>query len=241
MIRKYFIEIKNRGFLIILSWLVLALVSYLNKETLLFLLIKPLISKNIDFYFISTNVVDVFNTYIDLVYFFSFQLTLIFSLYQLIVFLLPALYNSERYKIKTIAWVSLIFWLISLFVINTFTLPVCWDFFSSFQTSTNQYINIFFEAKITEYFSLYILVYYITSLTFQIFVIVFLTINLLDKKFEFIKTTRKIFYMLFILLATLVTPPDVISQLLTVSCFILVYESFIVITVLKKIFNLVTS
>jgi len=120
-------------------------------------------------------------------------------------------------------------------------LPVCWDFFSSFQTSTNQYINIFFEAKITEYFSLYMLVYYITSLTFQIFVIVFLTINLLDKKFEFIKTTRKIFYMLFILLATLVTPPDVISQLLTVSCFILVYESFIVITVLKKIFNLVTS
>lgn len=91
--------------------------------------------------------------------------------------------------------------------------------------------------RVTEYLSFYILIYYITVLIGQAFVLVFLMIDALEKKLLFIKKTRKIFYLSFFLLATLVTPPDVISQIFLGSFFIIFYE-LIIITIILRNFNI---
>ena len=63
---KYFIEIRNRLLLLLLTWLSTILISYLYKEILLFSIVQPNIVFNFSngstfFYFIFTNVTEIFS------------------------------------------------------------------------------------------------------------------------------------------------------------------------------------
>ena len=126
---------------------------------------------------------------------------------------------------------SFILWLLSLLLLNKIILPFCWNFFTSFQNQSVPSVNIFFEIRITEYLSLYVITYYITVLIGQCFLFLFLLLSVLNNKLLFVRNTRKIFYLIFFILATLITPPDVISQLILGSAFILIYELVIVIII----------
>ena len=57
---------------------------------------------------------------------------------------------------------------------------------------------------------------------------------MLEEKLEFIKNTRKIFYLIFLLIATVVTPPDILSQVFVSVGLGLIYELLIIITILKS-------
>jgi sec-independent protein translocase protein TatC len=235
MLNKYFFEIRNRVTLVIVSWILTIIFAYLNKETLLFLSVKPNIGSfdKTSFYFISTNVTDVFSVYLSFAYFVSFQLTFIYLLYNVYMFFIPALYNKERKNLSFFLKLSFSLWLLSLLILNKLVLPLCWEFFSSFQSSSTNSVNIFLEIRITEFFSLYVLTYYVTTCAVQCFVILFSAISILKKKLVFIRATRKVFHLAFFVLATLITPPDVISQLVLGSIFILIYELVIIIIILK--------
>jgi sec-independent protein translocase protein TatC len=121
-------------------------------------------------------------------------------------------------------------------MLNTFILPYVWAFFSGFQTSQNsESINIFFEAQITEYFNFYITMYYINVSIGQVFVFILLLMNFIDNKIKFVSNTRKVFYSIFLILATIITPPDIISQIIISLCFSFIYELIIIIILLKTI------
>ena len=74
---KYFLEVKNRLLLLILTCLSTLFVCYLYKETVLFLLVQPnsfmTNSNSKMFYFIFTNVTEIFSVYIQLIKFVCFQ------------------------------------------------------------------------------------------------------------------------------------------------------------------------
>ena len=190
------------------------------------------------FYFIATNVTDIFSVYLSFTYLISFQLTFIYIFWHIKTFLAPALYKTEREKITFFFRLSFFLWLLSLLILNKVILPFCWKFFISFQNTSTHSVNIFFEIRITEYLSLYTLTYYITIFVGQSFLLIFLLLSILKKKLLFIRNTRKIFYLIFFVIATLITPPDIISQLMLGSVFILIYEAVIVIIVIKS-FNLI--
>lgn len=131
MLIKYFFEIRNRAILIIFSWIATVIVAYLNKETLLFLSIKPNLSlfEKTSFYFIATNITDIFSAYLSLAYLVGFQLTFIFSLYHIKTFIIPALYEAEHKKLILFTYLSISLWGFSLLLLNTVVLPFCWNFF----------------------------------------------------------------------------------------------------------------
>ena len=89
MLYRYFFEIKSRILLIIISWIITILICYCYKEILLFLLVKlnvKLYSLN-SFYFISTNLIDVFSVYLQLSYFISTQFSIAILFSELFVLL----------------------------------------------------------------------------------------------------------------------------------------------------------
>ena len=236
MLSKYIFEIRNRVTLILLSWVIALTVSYLNKETLLFLLIKPniILFEDKYFYFIATNLTDMFSAYLHLSYFIAFQVTVVFGAFQLKDFIVPALREKELQQLQTFYRLSVSFFLVSIFSLNNKILPYCWKFFLSFQNSPTFSINIFLEMRITEYLSLYIAIYYIIIFIGQVFVFMFLIIDTLKEKLIFVKGTRKLFYLSFFALATLITPPDVVSQILVGFSFIIFYEWIIIIIILRS-------
>ena len=237
--QKYIIEIKNRVFLIFFSYFFTVIICYLYKETLLFLSIKPSLSllNQSNFYFISTNLTEIFTTYIQLACFVSAQFSIFYILYHMTIFLAPALYDLEYNNLKSILLVILWSWLVGVIILNFLILPRTWEFFMSFQgTINNQSINLHFEAKIIEYLNFYINIYFICVLSCQFFFVLYIFLEFVSDKILFIKKFRKILYLVFLLIATIMTPPDVLSQILIATFFIVICEILIVSVILKNIY-----
>ena len=236
MFNIYLTEIKNRFLLVLLNWVFLFFVSYSNKEVLLFLTVKNNIEDNEKFYFIATSVIEIFNSYLNLAYFASFQFSFYFILFHSISFVFPALYSLERLKIRSFFFFSCVAWLVGSCIFVRLALPVCWSFFLSFQNTAPYSLNIFLELSIEKYLSVYYKVYYLTIFFFQILLGFLLFVDTLTATIKFLKKTRKLVYFLMILSATFFTPPDIFSQLALFGVFSIIYELSMVIIVLKKVF-----
>ena len=236
MLFKYVLEIKTRIFLVTVSWLLTAMVCYYHKETLLFLLIKSntKLYCMASFYFITTNLTEVFTVYLRLSYFVSTHFTVFVLLYHCLMFFAPALFKTEYDIIKQPVFISLGFLFTSILIFNIVLLPLIWSFFLSFIKDSGSSVNIVFEAKIIEYYEFYTTTYFIVVSIGQLFGFVLFMLNIVKNKHKFVKVTRKVFYVFFLLLATTITPPDVLSQLVTVLCFVLLYECFILLVFLKS-------
>jgi len=237
MLTIFITEIKNRLLLTIFSTIYTFIICYSYKETLLFFTIKPnffYIKSNL-FYFIATNITDIFSTYIKLSYFIVIQCFIVFGFYHIIKFILPGLYNKEIKKLNFFVSISMFLWFITFLLFNKLILPFSWNFFFSFQNPTkSNTINMFFEAKLTEYIELYIQIYYSCFLIWLFFVSILILLNSLNNKIKFIKKSRKLFYVLFYFIATIITPPDIFSQIFLGNFFILFFEIAIIITIVQK-------
>jgi sec-independent protein translocase protein TatC len=239
---KYILEIKNRLFLLFLTYCSTVFVSYYYKDILLFVIIQP---KNIlngknqlnIFYFIFTDVTEIFSVYIKLVVFLSFQIILLFVLYHLFLFFSPALFKKEYNYVKsTVKTVSFV-WFISLLITNYFIIPLSWNFFLSFQELfINNSFNIHFEAKLSEYLNFCVSLYYLCGLYFQFFLLLFFILSYLNTSIQNIKRFRKIYYFGFVLCSTLICL-DIFSQIIISLLFILMYEIFLLIFLFNKFKN----
>lgn len=236
MLYDYILELRNRTLLIAIMWISLIVTCFSYKETLLFLTIKPniyLYTQNF-VYFIATNLTDILSSYLHLSYFLANQIVTLYTLYNIFTFLMPALYQFEYRYLRIILFFILFFWFLSFFVLNSYILPYCWNFFLSFQsTVVNQAIKVHFEAKITEYVYFYIFLHSIYIGISQVFLILFLLLDNRIDKINFVKNTRKFLYFMFFLVATLITPPDIFSQIIVGCSFILIYEIIILIIFFK--------
>jgi Sec-independent protein secretion pathway component TatC len=144
------------------------------------------------------------------------------------MFLSPSLRKSEYSNLYFFIKISLFVYLFSIILFNVFLVPLSWNFFLNFQLNGFNWIPLFFEAKISEYLIYYINLYSICILNSQFGVFLLVYINSLSKNVLEIKKLRKIFYFLFFFVSTLVTPPDVISQLCFSVVLIFVYETIII-------------
>ena len=123
---KYFLELKNRLLLLLFTFLLILLVSYLYKEIILFLVIQPnsfLI--NIDsklLYFIFTNVTEIFSVYIQLIKFLCLQISFLYLIYHCFTFLNLTMFQAEYYYLK-------------FFLVNFILIPNYIEIFLSFQNT----------------------------------------------------------------------------------------------------------
>ena len=198
MLINYFIELKNRILLILGMWLVLVITGYYYKETTMFIITKPCLiffSKNY-LYFISTNLTELFVSYINSSYFIATQITLIYSLYHLLVFLTPGFYYKEYKIFKNIYLILLIFFNIHFILFNKIFIPViCKFLLKSQKILSNQFLTLYFEAKINEYLDFYMLLYKLCFLLCFIFLCLLLLNTYLIKKKIFLFIIYNVIYI----------------------------------------------
>lgn len=241
---KYYKEIKNRIVLTIISWTSCFSVCYFYKETILFTLINTsnafykLTEKP---YFIFTDLTEIFYIYIELSLFLSNQTILFISLYHSFMFLASGLYKFEFVRLKLILQIFIATWVVAFFLLSTIIIPFSWNFFLSFQESSNalQPVSFFFEAKIIEYFHHYTSLYYVSLVNCQFLAVVLLTLTSINKNLKKTKTFRKLFYFVFIIFSTVTTPPDIGSQIFIAGSFIVFFEFFILLKQIKT--NMATN
>ena len=201
---------------------------YYYKDVLLFLVTQMHLNDS-DFYFIFTDVTELFSVYFGLILFFSIQVTIWFLFYHIFSFFCPALYLHEFKFIDFIFYSVTSFWCFSGLLASYILIPFGWDFFLSFQTQQGFY----FEARIGDYFKFYTNVYFLCLVYCQLFTVLFFFLTDIQKSYTYLKKYRKLYYYLFLLFSTLMTPPDLFSQILTSSFMILTYELVIFFSMLN--------
>ena len=234
---NYFFEFKVRSFYCCLFFLFLLSISFFYKESILYLLVEPSKSftKTSSPYFIYTNLTEVFSTYLRMVLLVSVYFTIPLCFYQIWLFFSPGLYNKEALKIKYwILFITLNYFFITYFLYDPI-LFWSWKFFSNFETSDITSVNLYFEAKLNEYFSFLVYLYFYTGFFLQFFLISFLSLFLfISKNLQKIILFRKYFYIGVIIFAALITPPDVISQIIIAGHLISCFEILLICLFIKK-------
>jgi len=216
---KYVLEIQSKFILLTLTVCSTSLVCYRYKDVLLFLVTQMHVKEE-NLYFIFTDVTELFSVYLKIILFFSFQITLWYLLYHLFSFLSTAFYFQE-YKLTSFLFYSgTLFWFLSIFFSSFVVIPFGWNFFLSFQLQQSFY----FEARISEYLKFYNNTYFVCLIYCQFLTVFFVFLTDINKNYLYVKKYRKFYYYLFLIISTLITPPDMISQVLTTISLTLVYE-----------------
>jgi len=238
-IKHYFIELKNRVFLIIISFIISILFSYSYKETLLYVYIKPSFiytKMNKIVYFIYTDVSELFYTYLKIIQIISLPITSFFLLYQLIKFISPGLYKNEYNYIKRYVIIWLVLYFVFVIITYKYILTIIWNFFFFFENKITTEIQFFFEAKLINYFNFLnniIYLCYLISLSILGILIIISKINNLKC---FLKKQRKNLYFIIFIIITIIMPPDILNQIILSLTIIIVMETTFYINILSKNF-----
>ena len=153
---KYFFELRNKFVLIIVTFFSTLLICYWYKDVLLFLVTQMHLNDD-NFYFIFTDIMELFYVYFRVIFFFSVQIIIWHLFYHTFFFLSTALYLEEFNFLSFFFKSGTGFLFFAGFLSSYVLIPFSWIFFSSFHFQQGFY----FEAHINEYLDFYINVYII--------------------------------------------------------------------------------
>lgn len=231
-----FIEIKNRIILLTITLLSTCLIISFYKLFLLILIIisNSTLSNEILNYFIFTSITELFLIYIMLGFFITKQITYFIFIYHTICFLSAGLYKTEYCYLKYLFFIGLSLAILCWKFFNKILIPIVSLFFLSFQENITENIDLYFEAKIYEYLKFFTEIYFDCFVSFQWCIFLILFANYISNNIKLLKTIRKFFYLLILIFSTIMTPPDVFSQLLLFFLFLIGFETLIFLNLLKK-------
>ena len=146
-----------------------------------------------------------------------------FCCYQLYAFIRPGLHREERKIIAGVLSLSPILFYSGCFFMFYLVMPNAWLFFISYE-KVDVGVPLVLEARISEYLSLVIQLTLAFGLSFQmpIVMIVLLSIGLISP--ESLKRKRRIAIVIIFVVAAILTPPDVFSQIALAIPLLLLYE-----------------
>jgi sec-independent protein translocase protein TatC len=211
---------------------------FLFRQDLIFIYIIPSFSTRVPIeYFIFTEPMEIFSFYIGSFIIFGLFFLMPYFFWQIIDFLKGALFQKEWIRLKKFLISYIIFFLFSFSFIFLALMPLLWDFFSSFHLMEGK-LPFYLELKASQYFSFFFNTILFSEVFFFIIFILFFFLMLSTKGLEFILLGKFLIYFLFLLGATVLTPPDLISQILFFFCFILLFEAFFFLLLLHKLYIL---
>jgi sec-independent protein translocase protein TatC len=223
-VTQYFLEIYNRLIVLFLGWSLNFFVLFYYKEQIVYILGQH---QETPFpYFISTSLTEIFFVYFKLSSFLAFYFAYPLVVVQIALFTIPGLYKYEYLIVRNFFLLSIALYIgTTIFTYKVF-LPYCWKFFSSFQLKAEEsLVSLHLEARIGDYLTFFFETYFLLNAVLHIFLIFLFLLYKIT--LDYILKYRKLFYLLFFLFATLMTPPDVVSQIVVGIFFLTFFEGFL--------------
>jgi sec-independent protein translocase protein TatC len=226
--QTHFFELKKILLKVVIFFLAAMLLSYINKEILCEALIKPLVNIKLgSTKIIYTAITEAFIAYLDISCFFATALTIPFFSYQIYRFIAPALYKDELNIARIILILAPFLFILACSFVYFLVMPNAWGFFLSFDSIGSQ--ELFFEAKIGQYLSFIINLMLVFGIAFELPVILIILFLLKIISLQGMIEKRRISIVLNFIIAGIITPPDVVSQLALALPMCALYEMTIMI------------
>jgi sec-independent protein translocase protein TatC len=235
----HLIELRDRLMYSCAAILVGFLICYLFAEEIYAFLVRPLA----EIYegqtgrrMIYTGLAEAFFTYLKVAFWAGAFITFPFVAAQLWMFIAPGLYRNEKRAFLPFLAATPILFFLGGAMVYYIIFPLAWRFFVSFETPGGDgTLPIELEARVGEYLSLVMKLIFAFGLSFQLPVALTLLgrVGLITS--EQLSRNRKFAIVGVFVVAAIITPPDVISQVgLAVPILILYELSIIAVRMVEK-------
>lgn len=199
-------------------------ISYIFSKSLFEILMQPLLAAMPpEEKLIYTALPEAFFTYLKVAFLAGILLAVPVIMYQLWIFIAPGLYKNEKRLLMPIVFLSSLFFLGGALFGYFVVFPFGFKFFMGFSSdyvrplpSMKEYLG--FSAKLLFAFGI--------VFELPLFITFLARLGIVDTKF--LKAKRKYAILLFFVFAAILTPPDVITQVMMAGPLIVLYEVSIV-------------
>ncbi|MCG8532570.1 MAG: twin-arginine translocase subunit TatC [Desulfovibrionales bacterium] len=221
-------ELRTRLKRICFASIIGMLACYSFAEKLFDYLVMPMVAVMPDqSSFIYTAPHEAFVTYLKVAALAGIFISSPYIFYQIWAFIAPGLYEEERKYIIPIAFFSAVCFIGGGAFAYFIVFPFAFEFFMSFNTG-----NIQAMLKLNEYLSFSMKLIFAFGLVFEMPLFALFLSRLGIVTASMMRKARKFAILFSFILAALLTPPDVVSQLLMAGPLMILYEISIVIAAL---------
>jgi sec-independent protein translocase protein TatC len=214
----HLIELRSRLLHSVIAIMVLFFICYYFAPDIYNFLVAPLADVMEDMggqrRLIFTALHEAFFTYIKVAFFAALFLSFPFLAIQVWMFIAPGLYKNEKKAFAPFLIATPILFFMGGALVYYFVFPLAWKFFLSFESVGGAgTLPIQLEAKVDQYLSLVMRLIFAFGLCFELPVVMTLLgrVGLVTSKG--MKEKRKYAIVMTFVVAAILTPPDVISQI----------------------------
>ncbi len=230
---KHIVELRKRVIFVVSFYIITAIISYIFYDMIYEIVASPLTSSdNESIRFIYTNLTEAFISQLELSTKFALLLSIPVMSFQIYKFIEPGLLKREKMIMVSAIIASNILFFIGAVFVYFAVMPKAFQFFLSFEQSKTHH-SLVLQAKISEYISLFSNLVLSFGIAFQLPVILLAGVYGNVLKVDDLSQYRRLAIVAIFIIAAIITPPDVLSQLLLAFPLIFLYELTIIIA--KKI------
>lgn len=217
-------ELRQRLIVCFVAVAIGFVLCYAVKEWLFHILSAPLLAvMEPGEKLIYTGLPEAFFTYMKLAFLCGVLVASPVILYQFWMFVAPGLYTTEKRMLAPVIILSTLFFIGGGLFGYFFVFPIGFQFFLGFSTDTIRPL-----LSMREYLSFASLFLIAFGVIFELPLILIFLVKLGVLSIEFLEKQRKFAILAIFLMAAVLTPPDVVSQLMMAIPMIILYEISII-------------
>ena len=215
-IREHLAELRKMLFLCAGVFLLFAVLAFVFIQPL----VNALLRLGPEFDFVYLSPAELVTAYLRLALVAGVVFASPFIRWQGWSFVKPGLLEKERSSVLVALVAGFVFFLIGAVFCYFFALPLTMSFFYNFNTATEITASISFDS----YMSFILSMLVVFGCVFEMPVLSYLLARLGILKTGHLKKARKVAIVLIFLCAAIITPPDVVSQVVAALPMLLLYE-----------------